>query len=275
MKAISIIGAGYFGRAMAAHLRRMQYDVHYGVHEKSEIVIVATPSYAVVPALLELKNKIGNRKVVICSKGFADEGILMSEALQEHFPNNLYFLYGPTLADGIRRGDLSAMVLGGNGPKKLVIEALQSHTLRIETTSDVIGIQVGAALKNVVTIFVGVAKGAGYSGNTQGYVFTRGLQEIQKIGVALGAKSETFTGLSCVGDLTLYSRNRKLGVKLGKGRKLDEIIAETGYLPEGITALKNAKFIAKRLHIKVPFIDDLYSLVFENKSISEAIEDVK
>lgn len=275
MKTISIIGAGYFGKAIAAHLRRIGYEVHHSVNKDSEIVIVATPSNVVVPALIELKDKIGSRKVVICSKGFADGGVLMSEALQKYFPDNLYFLYGPTLADGIKNGDLSAMVLGGNGPKKQVVEALQSHSLRIETTDDVIGIQVGAALKNVVTIFVGVAKGAGYSGNTQGYVFTKGLNEIQKIGVSMGAKPETFMGLSCVGDLTLYSRNRRLGVRLGRGRKLDEIVAETGYLPEGITALKNAMFIAKRLNIKVPFIDDLYSLVFENKPISEAIEDVK
>ena len=170
MKKISVIGAGYFGTALAAHLRRLDYEVHYDVQDESKIVIVATPSHAVVSVLNELKEKLKGKSIVICSKGFADNGILMSEALKDDFPENLFFLYGPTLADGIKQGDLSSMVLAGSGDKAPIVKALQSHTLRIETSEDVVGIQVGAALKNVVTIFVGVAKGAGYSGNTQGYI---------------------------------------------------------------------------------------------------------
>jgi glycerol-3-phosphate dehydrogenase (NAD(P)+) len=272
---ISIIGAGHFGRAMATHLRRLNHSVHYEIQEQTKLVIVATPSYAVVPALFELKDQIQNKSIVICSKGFAEGGILMSEALKKHFANNLFFLYGPALADGIRHGDLSAMVLAGNGDTESIVKVMQSPSLRIETSSDVVGVQVGAALKNVVTMFIGVAKGAGYSGNTQAYIFTKGLQEVQRIGKALGAKPDTFMGLSCVGDLTLYSRNRRLGVKLGKGHKLPDIITEMGYAPEGIAALKNAKIIAKRSNIRAPFIDDLYSLVFEGKTVAKAIEDVK
>lgn len=272
---ISIIGEGPFGKAMAAHLRRIGHVVYYKIHQESKIIIVATPSCSVVPSLIKVKDQVKDKSIVICSKGFADGGVLLSEALGKDFPCNVFFLYGPTLADGILRGDLSSMVLAGSGRKRLIINALASDSLRIETSTDIVGVQVGAALKNVVTIFVGVAEGAGYSGNTQAYVFTRGLQEIQKIGMALGALPQTFMGLSCVGDLTLHSRNRHLGIELGKGRALADIIAETGYNPEGITALQNAKSISKKLKIKVPFIDDLYSLIFDGKSIKAAIEDIK
>jgi glycerol-3-phosphate dehydrogenase (NAD(P)+) len=272
---ISIIGEGSFGKAMASHLRRVGHTVYYKVHHESKIVIVATPSCSVVPALMNVKDQIKDKDIIICSKGFADGGVVLSEALDKDFPHNVFFLYGPTLADGIMRGDLSSMVLAGNGRKRPIVKALASDSLRIETSTDIVGVQVGAALKNVVTIFVGVAEGAGYSDNTQAYVFTRGLQEIQKIGVALGARPQTFMGLSCVGDLTLHSRNRYLGIEFGKGRTLTDIIAETGYDPEGITALRNARLISKRLRIKVPFIDDLYSLIFEGKSVQAAIEDIK
>ncbi len=272
---ISILGMGTFGSAIAKHLRRKGHDVYEVISPDSQVVFVCVPSYSVVSALTKEKSNIKNQKIIICSKGFASEKKLLSDALREEFTNEIYFLYGPTLANELGEGKLSAMILSGGDGKAQLKKEIESDSLRIELSDDIIGTQVGAALKNVVTIFVGIAEGAGYGENTQAFIFTKGVEEVQKIGVALGANPNTFIGLSCVGDLTLHSRNRHLGLELGKGRKLEEIIEEMKYTPEGITALRNAKGIAKALGVKIPFIEDLYALVFEGKSIKSAIEDIR
>lgn len=272
---IAILGVGTFGSALKAHLERRGHTILPETVSGSEAIIVSTPSYAVCSALLKEKEYITDQKIIICSKGFASEEKLLSEILQDNFTNELFFLYGPTLADGLTRGDLCGMVLAGTTDTHKLKNELESENVRIETSNDIIGTQVGAALKNVVTIFVGIAEGAQYGENTQAFIFTKGVQEIQKIGVALGADPNTFLGLTCVGDLTLHSRNRNLGIELGKGRNLDEVIQEMGYTPEGLTALKNAKGISERLHIEVPFIWDLYAVVFEGKPIQKAIEDIR
>lgn len=270
---ISLLGKGSFGSVLASYLSSRGHDVQIDEVDKSEIIFVCVPSYAVVSALL--KEKITNQKIIICSKGFASGEKLLSEALEEKFKNEIFFLYGPTLAEELEKGELSAMVLAGGDGKKELKKQIESETLRIELSDDIIGAQVGAALKNAVTIFVGIVKGAGYGENTQAYIFTKGIQEIQKIGIALGAEPNTFFGLTCLGDLTLHSRNRYLGIELGKGRNLDDIISEMHYFPEGINALRNAKIMAKRLSVDIPFISLLYSIIFENYSMQDAIKEIR
>jgi glycerol-3-phosphate dehydrogenase (NAD(P)+) len=272
---IGILGVGTFGRAMADHLGRLGHEIVEESSAQSEITLVCVPSFAVIDALEKERGNISGQSIVICSKGFASEEKLLSEVLREKFENKIFFLYGPTLADELSIGMLSAMILAGGDGKDGLKKVIESDSLRIELSDDVVGVEVGAALKNVVTIFVGIAEGAGYGQNTQAFIFTKGVEEVQKIGTALGANPNTFIGLSCVGDLTLHSRNRYLGIELGKGRSLPDIVDEMKYTPEGILALKNAKSMAKKLGIKVPFIEDLYSLVFEDKSIKSAIEDVR
>jgi glycerol-3-phosphate dehydrogenase (NAD(P)+) len=258
---------------LASYLSNLGHDVQIDEADKSEVIFVCVPSYAVVPALL--KEKITNQKIIICSKGFASGEKLLSEALEEKFKNEIFFLYGPTLAEELEKGELSAMVLAGGEGKEELKKQIESETLHIELSDDIIGAQVGAALKNVVTIFVGIIKGAGCGQNTQAYIFTKGVQEIQKIGVALGAEPDTFFGLTCIGDLTLHSRNRYLGIELGKGRNLDDILLEMHYIPEGINALRNAKIMTKKLGIDAPIINLLYSIIFENYSIQDAIKEIR
>lgn len=271
---IAILGAGTFGSAMAKHLSRLRHELTLEEVFGSEVIFVSVPSYAVVSALLKVRKDIKNQKIVICTKGFASEEKLISEAVKGEFPNDVFFLYGPTLAEELSNGELSAMVLAGGEGKEELKKEIESETLRIELSDDVIGVQVGAALKNVVTIFVGILEGAGYHENAQAFIFTRGVQEIKKIGVALGANPDTFLGLTCVGDLTLRSRNRRLGIELGKGRKIDEITAEMGYVPEGINALKNAKIMARKIGIKAPFIETVYAIIFEDMPTKEAIQKI-
>jgi len=271
---ITILGNGMFGSALTTYLKKIGHQVLIDRIYDSEVIIVSLPSSVVVSKLLELKDKIINQKIVICSKGFASENELLSEVLEKNFKNEIFFLYGPTLANEIKKGEFSGMVLAGGFGKEKLKKELESEVLSIELSDDIVGVQVGATLKNVVIMFIGIIEGIGCGENTQAYVFTKGLGEIKKIGVALGAQIETFLGLSCVGDLTLYSRNRNFGVELGKGKKLNEIIKEMNYNPEGILALKNAKGIVKKLNLKAPLIELLYKIIFEDYPIKNVTKEI-
>ncbi len=270
---ISILGYGAFGGALGAHFERLGYEIIKEEIGDAEIIILTVPSFAVLAILNKFRNDINNQKIVVCSKGFTEDAEFMSEAIKREFKDNeLFFLYGPTLALELKNGELSAMVLSGFGNKEYMKSIFESPSLRIEILEDVIGVQVGEALKNVIAILVGLIEGLGYGQNTQAIFFTRGLQEIQRFGVALGAKPETFFGLSCMGDLFVKSRNRLLGVSLGKGEKLNDIIDELNYIPEGIITLKNAKIIAEKNSIQTPVIDILHAILFEGLSTSEALK---
>ncbi len=274
---VSILGEGEFGKAVKAHFSRLGYEVSFNIESNSEIVFVAIPSYAVSPTLIAAKENLKNKKIIIGSKGFDGEEKLLSEKLKDDFPNQVFFLYGPSLSKELRDDKLTAMVLAGGEGKEELKKKIESENLHIELSDDIVGVQVGATLKNVITIFVGILESSGYGENAQAFVFTKGVQEIQKIGVALGADPNTFFGLSCIGDLTLHSRNRFIGIEIGKGRKLEDIIPELKmeHIPEGVTALEKAHAITKKLSIKAPFIETLYSIIFENLPLKDAIEKIK
>lgn len=269
---IAILGHGVFGEAISTHLLRLGHSIQIEEVADAELIFVCVPSFAVLPVLLNNKEKITDQKIIICSKGFSEDGRLLSEVVSSQFTNNIYFLYGPTIADEIKRGILSGMVLAGGEGKEEIKQNIESSNLIIELSEDVVGVQIGAAMKNAITIFVGIAEGASYGQNTQAYIFTKGLKEIQKMGVLLGADPNTFTGLTCMGDLTLRSRNRLLGVELGKGRKFDDIRALMEYPQEGIATIKNSRLISKRIGVDLLFIDTLHAIIFDNLSIDEGIK---
>jgi glycerol-3-phosphate dehydrogenase (NAD(P)+) len=270
---ISILGCGVFGKALNTYFSKKGDRVYLERIEDSEVIFVAVPSYAVVKVLVGAKKEIVDQKIIICSKGFDESGKLLGEVLKEEFlDNEILFLYGPTLADEFKHGDFSAMVLVGKGDSKIELKKqIESDSLFIELSDDVVGVQVSSALKNVVAIFVGIVEGAGYGQNTEAFVFTRGIQEIQKFGMALGADQNTFLGLTCIGDLTLKSRNRDLGIELGKGRKINEFVPQVGSPQEGIATLKIAKMMAGKMRIETPFINTLYSVIFEDLPVEKAI----
>jgi len=272
---ITILGNGIFGSAMASYLSKRGHSISIDTVGNSEVIFVCVPSHAVVDALSKVQKEITNQKIIICSKGFAGEGKLISEVLDEKFKNDFFFLYGPILAEELRNGEFSSMVLAGGSGKNEIKKQIESESLYIETSDDIIGVEISAALKNVVTIFIGIVEGAGYKQNAGAFVFTKGVQEIKKIGLALGAQPDTFFSLSCIGDLTLLSRNRRLGIELGQGHKLEDITREMKYNPEGIFALKNAKIMIERLKIKAPLIELLFKIIFENYPIKDILKELK
>jgi len=269
---ISILGYGVFGGAVASHLEKNGHIIYKEEIKDSEIIIVAVPSYAVSDVLIANKNDINNQKIIICSKGFDKSGNLFSEVLNDIFPNNgIYFLYGPTLAQELKNGDFSIMVLAGDDGKDVLKKILESDDLKIELSDDIIGVQVGSALKNIVTIFIGIVEGAGFGQNTQAFIYSYGLKEIQKIGVALGADRNTFSGPSCAGDIFMRSRSRLLGVEIGKGRSFEDLDKEIKYPKEGINSLR-ILLDMKKDNLDLRFFQLVNSVIFENYSIKEAVK---
>jgi glycerol-3-phosphate dehydrogenase (NAD(P)+) len=269
---ISILGYGVFGSAISS---RLILNGHTIIKEEildSDIIIVAVPSYAVIDTLTSHKNEIKNQKIIICSKGFDKDGGLFSIALDREFPNNqIYFLYGPTLAEELKNGVFSVMVLAGGEGKEDLKKQIELDNLYIELSEDIVGVQVGSALKNTVGVFVGFVEGAGFGENTQGFVYSKGLQEIQKIGIHLGAQPNTFLGFTCAGDLFLRSRSRILGIEIGKGRSFEEVSNEMTYPKEGIASLKGVLKMEGN-GVDLNFFRLIHSVVFENMPVKDAVQ---
>ncbi|MEA3399160.1 MAG: NAD(P)H-dependent glycerol-3-phosphate dehydrogenase [Patescibacteria group bacterium] len=275
MMKLSILGYGAWGSALDEYFSSIGHKIIVNKIDDSDAILVCVPSDATISVLSNYKKEIKDQKIIICSKGFASPEKLLSEAIMEEFDNDLYFLYGPTLADEIKKGKYSAIVISGKKEKEYLKKEFESEKLLVELSDDIIGTQVGSALKNVVNIFIGITEGAGCGQNTQALIFTKGVEEIKKIGIALGADPNTFLGLTCIGDLTLHSRNRMLGVELGKGKNLNEAMTEANYVLEGVITLKNIRSLAKKHKIKIPFIDILYAIMFENMDIEEGIRSIR
>lgn len=272
---ISILGCGNFGEALKSHFLRIGHSVTEEKILDSEIIFIAVPSFAVIDVLENNKDFIKDQKFVICSKGFDGDGLLLSEAILKEFPRiNLFFLYGPTLANELKDGVFSSMVLAGLSISDLdlIKKNIESENLRIETSLDVIGVQVSVALKNVMTIFLGIVEGKDLGQNTEAFIFTKGINEIKNFGLKLGAKEETFFGVSCLGDLYLKSRNRLVGNYIGEGQKIEDIVKNKDFPAEGLYALRNAKIIAKNREIEIPIINTLYSIMYEDLDVSIAIK---
>lgn len=269
---ISILGYGIFGQAIAS---RLILNGHLIIKEEildSQLIIVTVPSYAVVDVLISHQKEITSQRIIICSKGFDKDGQLLSEVLNQQFSSNqIFYLYGPTLAEELQNGVFSIMVLAGGDGKEELKKEIEIENLYIELSDDIIGVQVGSALKNTVGIFIGLIEGAGYGENTQAFIYSKGLQEIQKIGIHLGGQAETFLGLTCVGDLFLRSRSRLLGVEIGKGRTFEEVSKDVTYPMEGIFSLKNILKI-NNPGIDLRFFKLLNSIIFENLEIKEAVK---
>jgi len=271
---ISILGYGTFGSAIASRFLLNGHTIFKEeVKKDTDIILIAVPSFAVTDVLLSHKEEILNKKIIICSKGFDKNGQIFSKALEKEFPKNqIYFLYGPTLADELCKGVFSVMVLAGGDGKEELKKQIELDNLYIELSNDIIGVQVGSALKNTVAIFVGIVEGAGFGENTQGFIYSKGLQEIQKIGVYLGAHPDTFLGFTCAGDLFLRSRSRILGIEIGKGRPFDEVSKEMTYPKEGIASLQNILKMESNLDIDLSFFKLINSVIFENMKVEEAVK---
>ena len=243
----------------------------------SDILIVSTPTQFIRPAFSSVQNLDFKNKIVISvSKGIENDSLmLVSDILPDIFKSlkrkNLAALSGPSHAEEVSRKIPTAVVAACEDIKiaKLTQKIFSNEYFRVYTSTDLIGTEVGGALKNVIAIAAGISDGAGFGDNTKAAIITRGLNEIMKVGIKLGAKKETFFGLSGLGDLVVtcdseHSRNRTVGFQLGQGKKLKTILKEMKMVAEGVATSKSACQLAKKLKIEVPIVNEVYGILFKD-----------
>lgn len=221
--------------------------------------------------------------VVSVTKGIEYEtGRTMSGVLTETAPRaRVVALSGPTLALEVARGIPTAIVAASRDPAAADCAQAIFHrpTFRVYTSPDILGVELGGALKNVIAIAAGVCDGLGFGDNSKAALITRGIAEMRRLGVACGAQPETFAGLSGIGDLTVtcfskLSRNRGFGERLGRGEPASRILSSMRSVAEGYPTAQSARQLAQRLGVSTPIIDEVYAMLYEGKDVRQAVRDV-
>ena len=250
----------------------------------ADFVIVATPSFAVRSACGALAGHVAPGVPVSCvAKGFEPEtNKLLADVMAEELPHNpIVILSGPSHAEEVGRGVPTSIVAASTDPAAAAFaqELLMNETLRIYLNDDVVGVELGAALKNVIALGTGICDGLGLGDNSKAALMTRGLTEIARLGTAMGAREETFAGLSGVGDLivtctSMHSRNRRAGILVGQGKTAAQAIEEVGMTVEGYTAAACAHSLARQYGVEMPITREVYRVLYENKDVQEAARDL-
>lgn len=248
----------------------------------SAITIIATPSIAVRQTAKRLSEEKDFGIVVNVAKGF-EKGSLMrlSQVIAEELPDaNIAVLSGPSHAEEVARGiPTSVVVASASAVTAQIVQSIMSgDNLRIYTSDDLIGVELGGALKNVIAIASGFCDGLGLGDNTKAALITRGLAEMARLGVCMGAKEYTFAGLAGIGDLVVtctsqHSRNHRFGAKVGSGTPVIEALSEVGTV-EGYYAAELAYSLAKKYKIEMPITEECYAILYENKDVKDVPNDL-
>jgi glycerol-3-phosphate dehydrogenase (NAD(P)+) len=247
----------------------------------AELIVVAVPSKAFRDVTTSLADFSGS--VVSVTKGIEyHTGLTMCGVLAQTAPHaKIAALSGPTLALEVARGIPTAIVAASENAAtaNAVQKSFHRPAFRVYTSSDLLGVELGGALKNVVAIAAGACDGLGFGDNSKAALVTRALVEVRRLGVACGAQAETFSGLSGLGDLMVtcfsrLSRNRGFGERLGRGEKVAAILASTVSVAEGYPTARSAFELARKLKIETPIIDEVYAALYEGKNPGKALQDL-
>ena len=244
-------------------------------------ILIVVPSHVFHSTLQLIKPYLhSNTRIAWATKGLDENDELLSKAVQEVCGDlPMAVLSGPTFALEVARAMPTAITAASNDKNfaQDLVQYFHNEKFRVYTSSDLIGVQVGGNIKNVLAIAVGIADGMGFGANARAALITRGLVELMRLGVALGGKQETFVGLAGLGDLVLtctdnQSRNRRFGLAVGSGQ--DRVTAEKniGQVVEGIFNAKSAYLLAKRMQIEMPITEQVYKILYENISAAEALK---
>jgi glycerol-3-phosphate dehydrogenase (NAD(P)+) len=252
-------------------------------HARTGLLIIATPIAGLRPVLRELKSLAPTNLVWLC-KGFEqDTALLPHQLVQQELGDGLPIgtLSGPSFALEVARGLPCALTIGSPNAelRNKVVTAVHGAHIRVYSTDDLIGVEVGGAVKNVLAIATGIADGLGLGLNARAALITRGLVEITRLGTALGGRSETFMGLTGLGDLILtctgdLSRNRQVGLGLAAGKSLDTITAELGHVAEGVRCVQAVRQLAAAHSVEMPIVDAVARVLFEQSTPQQAIHDL-
>ncbi len=317
MKA-TVLGIGAWGTALAKILAEQGHDVTLWGHDPAQVQSIANSRHnnlylpdVALPESIQLESdlargtaksdlivlavasrfarqvaeQLSDQKTTIVSvtKGIEyDTGLTMSGILEQAMPKSrVAALSGPTLALEVARGIPTAIVAASSqtNTATFVQTAFHRPEFRVYTSNDIHGVELGGALKNVIAIAAGVCDGLGFGDNSKAALVTRGIAEVRRLGIACGAQSDTFAGLSGIGDLTVtcfskLSRNRGFGERLGKGESVDAILNSMVAVAEGVPTAKSARQLALRLGVYAPIIDEVHAMVYEAKPPEQALQDL-
>jgi glycerol-3-phosphate dehydrogenase (NAD(P)+) len=315
---VSVVGSGAWGTALAIRLCKNGHDVTMWTFEKdlisemestrrnprlpnavlpenlkisgdyaciqgSKLVVIASPSFPMRSVCRGAAPFIDEDAVVVSvTKGIEDGTCKrMSQIVVEETGKNVVVLTGPSHAEevalSIPTGCLAAC--SDQSLAEFVQDAFMSDTFRIYTSSDPVGAELGAALKNVIALCAGICDGLGHGDNTKAMLMTRGLTELARLGVAMGASKDTFTGLSGVGDLivtctSMHSRNRRAGILIGQGKDAQTAMKEVGAVVEGYYAAKSAWALARKMGVEMPITEAAYKVLYEGLSAADMTQEL-
>jgi len=251
------------------------------------IVIIAVPSHVYRSVLSEIRPLLNPEMSFVSAAKGIENGTLMRmsevvvDVLKPAFLPKVAAISGPTFAPEVARGEPTALVVASPDERlRLFLQKeLSAPRFRLYTNSDLIGVEVGAAVKNIIAIAAGVVDGLGLGSNTTAALITRGLAEIMRLVDACGGRRETLAGLAGLGDLVLtsygsLSRNRRVGVALGQGRHIDEVISNMRMVAEGVKTAKSTVALARKLNVEMPIAEKMYSVLYEGLQPQDAISDL-
>lgn len=249
-----------------------------------DVVVMAVPSPVVRTVAKQMAPFIKDGQVIVnVAKGIEDITYkTLSDIIEEEIPNaEVCVLSGPSHAEEVGRGIPTTVVVGAKNKEtaEMLQDVFMNKVFRVYTSSDIVGIELGGALKNVIALAAGTVDGLGYGDNTKAALMTRGIAELTRLGEALGGKPETFSGLTGVGDLivtctSVHSRNRKAGYLMGKGMTADEAMKEVKMVVEGVYSAKAALGLAKKYHVSVPIVEAVNRVLFENADPKEEVSNL-
>lgn len=258
-------------------------DLEAAVADK-DVLVLAVPSPFTRSTAAKMAPFIRDgQKIVNVAKGIEEATLMtLSEIIEQEIPNaDVSVLSGPSHAEEVGKGIPTTIVVGSKN--KETAEFLQnlfmSRAFRVYISSDIIGIELGAALKNVVALAAGMADGLGYGDNTKAALITRGIAEIARLGIHMGGRIETFYGLTGIGDLivtcaSMHSRNRRAGILIGKGASMEEAMEQVKMVVEGVYSAKAGYALAQKYQVSMPIIEQVNEILFKGKPASEAVSEL-
>lgn len=258
-------------------------DMETAIKEK-DFLVLAVPSAFIRGTARRMKPFVGERQIIVdVAKGIEEDTLMtLSQQIEEEIPQaDVAVLSGPSHAEEVGRGLPTAVVIGAKTEEtaRYLQEMFMNHVFRVYISSDMLGMELGGALKNVIALAAGIADGMGYGDNTKAALITRGIAEIARLGVKMGGALESFTGLTGIGDLivtcaSVHSRNRKAGYLMGQGKTMEEAMAEVKMVVEGVYSAKAAAKLGKKYGVALPIVDKVNEVLFEGKDPKEAVDEL-
>lgn len=252
--------------------------------KNNEVLIMAVPSTFVRGTAHLMKDYVKDGQIIVnVAKGIEENTLMtLSDIIEEEIPQaKVAVMCGPTHAEEVGRGIPTTIVVGAREQSiaKLIQDLFMNETFRVYTSPDVLGMEIGSSLKNVVALAAGIADGLGYGDNTKAALITRGIAEISRLGIKMGGKAETFAGLTGIGDLivtcaSMHSRNRRAGILIGQGKTMKEAMDEVKMVVEGVYSAKAAMQLARKYEVELPIIEQVNEILFNDKPAAEAVRDL-